>query len=108
MLYLVDGLGLSGKTKALGDLSPGSPRALPRRGLLLRRRGQPAGRAPARLDVPVHEVPCHDGLDVGVVARLGAIVRRLRPRVVHCYNPRPMLYGGTVARLAASAPPSAR
>jgi glycosyltransferase involved in cell wall biosynthesis len=34
------------------------------------------------------------------MARIGAIVRRLRPEVIHCYNPRPMLYGGTVARLA--------
>ena len=50
--------------------------------------------------MPVDEIPCPDGLNVGVMARLGAIVRRLRPEVFHCYNPRPMLYGGTVARLA--------
>jgi glycosyltransferase involved in cell wall biosynthesis len=51
-----------------------------------------------RLGVPVEEIPCKDGVNLQVVVRLGALARRLRPDVIHCYNPRTMLYGGTVAR----------
>jgi len=52
-----------------------------------------------KLDVPIEEIPCPDRLNIGVMARIATIVRRLRPAVIHCYNPRTMLYGGTVARL---------
>jgi glycosyltransferase involved in cell wall biosynthesis len=99
VLYLVDGLGLSGKTKAMVDLIVGLDPARFRptlitfdadRGTLHERlRGQ---------GVPVEEVPCPDGLNLGVVARLAAAARRLRPDVIHCYNPRTMLYGGVVAQ----------
>jgi glycosyltransferase involved in cell wall biosynthesis len=50
--------------------------------------------------VAVTRIPCPDRLNLGVVARLDNLVRRLRPDVIHCYNPRTMLYGGIVARLA--------
>jgi len=99
VLYLVDGLGLSGKTKAMVDLIIGLDPARFRptlitfdgeRGTLYERlRGH---------GVPVEEVPCPDGLNLGVVARLGVAARRLRPEVIHCYNPRTMLYGGVVAQ----------
>lgn len=99
VLYLVDGLGLSGKTKAMVDLIVGLDPARFRptlitfdsdRGTLYERlRGQ---------GVPVEEVPCPDGLNLGVVARLAAAARRLRPDIIHCYNPRTMLYGGVVAQ----------
>lgn len=32
------------------------------------------------------------------MVRLGKVMRETRPTVVHCYNPRTMLYGGIVAR----------
>src|SRR5690242_12635822 len=51
------------------------------------------------LGVDVREVPCPDGVNVQIFMRLGALIRRLRPAVIHCYNPRPMLYGGVAARL---------
>jgi glycosyltransferase involved in cell wall biosynthesis len=99
VLYLVDGLGLSGKTKAMVDLIVGldPARFLPtlitfdgEKGMLYERlRG---------LGVPVEEVPCPDGLNLSVVARLGMVARRLRPDLIHCYNPRTMLYGGVVAQ----------
>lgn len=99
VLYLVDGLGLSGKTKAMVDLIAGLDRQrftpsvicfdTERSSLYDRLRG---------LGVGVDEVPCPDGLNVKVLARLGGVARRLRPDVIHCYNPRTMLYGGAVAR----------
>lgn len=101
VLYLVDGLGLSGKTKAMVDLIAGLDAARYRAHVVtFDTEGSPLYERLRKLDVPVDVIPCPDGLNVGVMARLGTIVRRLRPGVFHCYNPRPMLYGGTVARLA--------
>ena len=103
VLYLVDGLGLSGKTKAMVDLIAGlepgrfsasvvSFDSLDSEETVLDQRLRELG-------VAVQRIPCPDGVNVGVVARLGNLVRRLRPDVIHCYNPRTMLYGGIVARL---------
>jgi glycosyltransferase involved in cell wall biosynthesis len=99
VLFLVDGLGLSGKTKAMVDLVCGLDPA----------RYQPAvacfdkERSPLlepliKKNVPLFEIPCPDGLNVGVMVRLGKVMRETKPTVVHCYNPRTMLYGGIVAR----------
>jgi len=101
VLYLVDGLGLSGKTKAMVDLIAGlDPTRYRAHVVTFDTEDSPLYERLRKLDVPVDVIPCPDGLNVGVMARLGTIVRRLRPGVFHCYNPRPMLYGGTVARLA--------
>jgi glycosyltransferase involved in cell wall biosynthesis len=99
VLYLVDGLGLSGKTKAMVDLVAGldpqrfTPSVIcfdtERSSLYDRLRG---------LGIAVEQVDCPDGLNLKVLARLGGVARRLRPDVIHCYNPRTMLYGGAVAR----------
>jgi glycosyltransferase involved in cell wall biosynthesis len=99
VLYLVDGLGLSGKTKALVDLVAGLDPARYRGHVVcfdkekspLVDRLQAAG-------APIDEIPCPDGLNMGVVARIGMLARKLNPAVIHCYNPRTMLYGGMVAR----------
>lgn len=40
-----------------------------------------------------------DGVQVRNAWRMAKIIRRLRPDVIHCYNPRAMLYGGLIARL---------
>jgi glycosyltransferase involved in cell wall biosynthesis len=50
------------------------------------------------LGVAVEEVECPPGVNLRVMRHLAAVVRRLRPNVIHCYNPRMMLYGGAVAR----------
>jgi len=99
VLIVVDGLGLSGKTKSLVDLACALDRTRYQAHVcsLDREGGELAGRL-AEARVPVHRVPCRDGLDVTAPWRLGALVRRVRPDVVHCYNPRPMLYGGLAAR----------
>ena len=101
VLYLVDGLGLSGKTKAMVDLIAGlAPQRYRPHVVTFDTEGSALYERLRALDVPVHEIPCPDRLNVGVMARFGTIVHRLRPDVIHCYNPRTMLYGGAVARLA--------
>lgn len=99
VLIVVDGLGLSGKTKSLVDLACALDRIRYQAQVCSfdSENSELAGRL-AEAGVPVHRVPCRDGLDVTAPWRLGAIVRRVRPDVVHCYNPRPMLYGGLAAR----------
>lgn len=99
VLIVVDGLGLSGKTRSLVDLACGLDRTRYQAQVCSfdSEGSELAGRL-AEARVPVHRVPCRDGLDVTAPWRLGAIVRRVRPDVVHCYNPRPMLYGGLAAR----------
>ena len=49
--------------------------------------------------VPVHTIPCDEGLDLGAIVRVGKLIRSVHADVVHCYNPRPILYGGLAARL---------
>jgi glycosyltransferase involved in cell wall biosynthesis len=99
VLYLVDGLGLSGKTKAMVDLVAGLDPARYRPHVVtFDTEGSPLLARLADAGAPVEELRCRDGLNLDVVARIGAVARRLRPDVIHCYNPRTMLYGGTVAR----------
>jgi glycosyltransferase involved in cell wall biosynthesis len=100
VLYLIDGLGLSGKSKAMVDLIGGldPARYRPAAVVAFDAEESPLAARLAALRVPVEFVPCRDGLNVDVMLRLGAVVRRLRPDVLHCYNPRTMLYGGLVAR----------
>jgi glycosyltransferase involved in cell wall biosynthesis len=99
VLYLVDGLGLSGKTKAMVDLIAGLDRARYQPALVcFDTENSPLYAKLQSLGVEVEQVPCPDGLNLGVVARIAKVVRRLRPDVIHCYNPRTMLYGGVVAR----------
>jgi glycosyltransferase involved in cell wall biosynthesis len=100
VLYIVDGLGLSGKTKAMVDLIAGLDPGRYRAAAVVTLGGEqsPLHDRLARLGVPVEDVPCKDGVNLQVVLRLAALARRLRPDIIHCYNPRTMLYGGTVAR----------
>lgn len=99
VLYLVDGLGLSGKTKAMVDLVAGLDPARYRGHVVcFDTEKSPLVDRLTAARAPVDEIPCPDGLNLGVVARIAALARRLRPGVIHCYNPRTMLYGGMVAR----------
>ena len=105
VLYLVDGLGLSGKTKAMVDLVEGlDPARYHPEVVCFDTEGSSLYDRLRALDIGVQEVPCADGLNLKVLARIGGIMRRLRPDVVHCYNPRTMLYGGTVALALVPAP----
>jgi glycosyltransferase involved in cell wall biosynthesis len=99
VLFLVDGLGLSGKTKAMVDLIEGlDPRRHEAHVVCFNTEDSPLETRLRALGVDVQEIPCADGLNLQVMARIGAVVHHLRPEIMHCYNPRTMLYGGLVAR----------
>lgn len=102
VLYVVDSLGLSGKTRALTNLALNLDRKrfrpvvvtfAPPEGMLAEEL-QAAG-------ILVEHVPCADGVQPAVIGRLSRLARQLRPAVVHCFNPRPMLYGGLAAAAVA-------
>ncbi|MCW5802413.1 MAG: glycosyltransferase [Deltaproteobacteria bacterium] len=100
VLYVVDSLGLSGKTLTLVNLAQGLDPA--------RYRGVVVSLAPLegmladRLHkggVPVVHVPCADGLQANVVGKLLRLGQKYKPAMVHAFNPRPMLYGGIAAAM---------
>lgn len=101
LLYIVDGLGLSGKTKALVDLACHvDPRRFRPHVCCLGREDSPLVDRLAARDIPVTALSCRDGLDFRAVRSLSRLIREIRPAIVHCYNPRPMLYGGLAAKCA--------
>lgn len=97
---LVDGLGLSGKTRTLVHLALRLDPARFRAAVctyssersVLTAQLESAG-------IPVHTLPARDGLDVGALSRTARLVRTMKPDLVHCFNPRPILYGGIAARV---------
>jgi glycosyltransferase involved in cell wall biosynthesis len=99
VLYIVDGLGLSGKTKAMVDLVAGlDPERYRATVLCFDTEKSPLDARLRGLGVDVREVQCPPGLNLTVMRRIREVVRQVRPDVIHCYNPRTMLYGGLVAR----------
>ena len=99
VLHIVDGLGLSGKTRNLVSVVS----------QLDRRRFTPVvcrltdERSPlvAQLEaarVALHTIACKDGVSARAVLQLARLAWSVRADIVHCHNPRPMLYGGLVAR----------
>lgn len=99
VLHIVDGLGLSGKTRHLVSLVT----RLDRRRftpIVCRLSDEPSAFV-AELEaarVPLHTIPCRDGLRPQLVPRLAKFAWSVDADIVHCYNPRPMLYGGLAAR----------
>ena len=98
VLHVVDGLGLSGKTQNLVSVVS----------RLDRRRFTPVvcslnpERSPivSQLEaagVPVHRVACRDGIHLGTAMQLARLAWSVKAEIIHCYNPRPMLYGGLAA-----------
>lgn len=102
ILFVVDSLGLSGKTLGLVNLALGLDPARYRP--VVASLAPLAGGLVERLragDVQTVHVPCNDGLNPGVVARLVSLQQETSPALIHCFNPRPMLYGGLSAALTA-------
>lgn len=100
VLYVVDSLGLSGKTRGLVELALrlDPARYKPVIASLAPLEGGLVDRLRAA-SIPTVHVPCDDGLNAGVVKRLVQLAQQTAPALVHCFNPRPMLYGGLSAAL---------
>jgi glycosyltransferase involved in cell wall biosynthesis len=99
VLHVVDGLGLSGKTRSLVSLVTQVDRT--RFSPVVCTLGTESSPLRRDLDaarVPVHTLACKDGVHAGTALRLARLARSVKADIVHCYNPRPMLYGGLAAR----------
>jgi glycosyltransferase involved in cell wall biosynthesis len=101
VLFVVDSLGLSGKTKALVDLACGlDPNRFTAIVCALRHEDSVIAARLRKQDIPIETLATPDGLAPGTVWKLAKLIRKEKCTIVHCYNPRPMLYGGLAARLA--------
>ena len=99
VLHIVDGLGLSGKTRNLVSVVSQIDRR--RFSPIVCRLNDEPSPLVAQLDaacVPLYSIPCVDGVNAGAALRIVRLARAVRADVVHCHNPRPMLYGGLAAR----------
>lgn len=100
VLYVMDTLGLSGRTKGIIDLALHlDPR---RYRPIFCSLGDESSELVERLHeraIPVEMLPLTPGLRPDNVAKLVALIRRHRIRVVHPVNLRPQLYAGLAARL---------
>jgi glycosyltransferase involved in cell wall biosynthesis len=101
ILFVVDDLGLSGKTRTMAlvatHLDPSRFRnvvcTLSAENSMLVDQLNANG-------IPVHHITCCDGIDWTAPFRLARLMRSFDCDVVQCYNPRPILYGGLAAKLA--------
>jgi glycosyltransferase involved in cell wall biosynthesis len=101
VLYIMDTLGLSGRTKGIIDLAlhldPKRYRPI------FCSLGEEVSELAERLrerEVPIEILPLPAGLRPEGVWKLAALIRKLGAKVVHPVNPRPLLYAGLAARLA--------
>ena len=100
VLYVMDTLGLSGRTKGIIDLALNLDPARYRP--LFCSLGEESSALVERLrerEIPVEMLPLSAGLRPDGVGKLAAMIRRHRIRVIHPVNPRPLLYAGIAARL---------
>ena len=100
VLYVMDTLGLSGRTKGIIDLAlhldPDRYRAV------FCSLGDESSALADRLherSIPIEMMPIRPGLRPDGVWKLRALIRRHGVTVVHPVNPRPLLYAGLAARL---------
>lgn len=100
VLYIMDTLGLSGRTKGYIDLALHLDPARYRP--VFCSLGEESSELVERLherSVPVEVLPLTAGLRPDGVWKLAQLLRRLHIDVVHPINPRPLLYAGLAARL---------
>jgi glycosyltransferase involved in cell wall biosynthesis len=101
VLIIIDSLGLSGKTVSVVNLALGLDPALCQVELAVFKDDE--GSLQQQIiaaGIPLHRINCEDGLSLAAIVRLWQLMRRIKPDVVHCYNPRPILYGALAARIA--------
>jgi glycosyltransferase involved in cell wall biosynthesis len=101
VLYIMDTLGLSGRTKGIIDLAlhldPSRYRPI------FCSLGEETSELAERLherSVPIEVLPLPAGLRPDGVWKLASLIRRHKVKVVHPVNPRPLLYAGLAARLS--------
>ncbi|HEY6005024.1 MAG TPA: glycosyltransferase [Anaeromyxobacter sp.] len=100
VLYVMDTLGVSGRTKGYIDLALHlDPRRYRPVFCSLGEEQSPLVDRLRERSVPVELAPVPAGLRPDAVWKLGALMRRHRVKVVHAINPRPLLYAGIAARL---------
>jgi glycosyltransferase involved in cell wall biosynthesis len=99
VFYVMDTLGLSGRTKGIIDLALhlDPARYRPVFCSLGTETSALADRLRER-DIPIEVLPVAPGLRPDGIWKLGATIRRHRAAVVHAVNPRPLLYAGLAAR----------
>ena len=100
VLYIMDTLGLSGRTKGIIDLALHLDPARYRP--IFCSLGEESSELAERLSehrVPIEVLPLPAGLRPDGVWKLAALIRKLAIQVVHPVNPRPLLYAGLAARL---------
>ncbi|HEY0992559.1 MAG TPA: glycosyltransferase [Kofleriaceae bacterium] len=99
VLYIMDTLGLSGRTKGIIDLALhlDPERYRPIFCSLGEETSELAQRLSER-DVPIEVLPLPAGLRPEGVWKLAQLIRRRGIKVVHPVNPRPLLYAGLAAR----------
>jgi len=100
VLYIMDTLGLSGRTKGIIDLAlkldPERYRPI---FCSLGEEVSELGEILRARNVPIEVLPLPDGLRPDGVWQLSRLMKRLGIQVVHPVNPRPLLYGGLAAQL---------
>jgi glycosyltransferase involved in cell wall biosynthesis len=98
VLFVVDSLGLSGKTRTLAYLASHlDPARFRAEVCTLSDEASVLSGELSAGHIPIHTIACRDGVDLGGIVRLGKLIRSVKAKVVHCYNPRPILYGGVAA-----------
>ncbi len=100
VLYVMDTLGLSGRTKGIIDLAlhVDPSRYRPVFCSLGAESSALADRLRER-SIPIEVMPIRPGLRPDAVWKLASLIGRHRVKVVHAVNPRPLLYAGLAARL---------
>jgi glycosyltransferase involved in cell wall biosynthesis len=100
VLYVMDTLGVSGRTKGYIDLAlhldPGRYRPV---FCSLGEESSPLADLLRERSIPIEIAPVPPGLRPAAVWKLGSMMRRHGVKVVHAINPRPLLYAGIAAKL---------
>lgn len=100
VLYIMDTLGLSGRTKGIIDLALHlDPRRYRPAFCSLGDESSALADRLTERGIPIDFMPLAPGLQLESIWRLAGVVRRHGARVLHAVNPRPILYAGVVAKL---------
>lgn len=100
VLFVMDSLGVSGRTKGIIDLALHlDPRRFRPVFCSLDAESSALADQLRERAVPIEVTPVRPGLRPEGVWKLASLMRRHRAKVVHAVNPRPMLYAGLAARL---------